>query len=52
MEKNQNYVTWIQIALWSSYLLDLRKDVAARVDASNCELERPVPRGKMEKQLD
>ena len=48
MEKKQIYVTWIQIALQSTKTeelsVDIAKDVKARFDTSNYELETPKKR--------
>ena len=43
MEKNQNYVTWIQKALYYT------KDVETRFDTSNNELGRSLSKGKNKK---
>ena len=48
MDKKQNYVSWIQIALQfiqTNYIeVDIVEDVETRFDTSNCELGRPLPR--------
>ena len=49
MDKRQNYVTWVEIALQFTKKLckvDIAKDVETRFDTSNYELERLLPRRK------
>ena len=46
-EKNQNYVTRIKTALQPTYIyVDFAKDVEARFNTSNNELDKPLPEGK------
>ena len=51
MEKNQNYVTWVQTALQSIqkqkvFTQTLQKKFKTRFYSSNYELDRPLPEGK------
>ena len=51
MEKNQNYVTWVQTALQSIekqkvFTQTLQKKFETRFYTSNYEIDRPLPEGK------
>ena len=51
MEKNQNYVTWVQTALLSIekqkvFTQTLQKKFETRFYTSSYELDRPLPEGK------
>ena len=49
MVKMQNFVIWIQTA-WLLHM-DIAKDIQARFETSNFELEIPFPEGKKKKSI-
>ena len=51
MMKKQNYFIWIHTVLYGyiktdDIYKDIAEDVETRLDTSNCELDRPLPKGK------
>ena len=49
--KKQNYFIWIHTVLFGyiktdDISKDIAEDVETRLDTSNCELDRPLPKGK------